>query len=140
MFLVILKFILMVVESRSSWQQFAFISKCPQYLLLHYMNVCGRERESERENMFVCVAQLICVTAVLLLHINNDFFAISASASVYLSVCLCVSLSICSSVCQSVSKVRFLCLAWLVGAHAGLPANLYVIARVFLQEMWNKTS
>lgn len=90
--------------------------------------------------MFVCVAQLICGTAVLLLHINNDFFAISALASVYLSVLVSLCLSVHPSVSLPVCKVRFLCLAWLVGAHAGLPANLYVIARVFLQEMWNKTT
>lgn len=125
MFLVILKFILMVVESRSSWQQFAFISKCPQYLLLHYMNVCVCGRESERENMFVCVAQLICGTAVLLLHINNDFFAISASASVYLSVCL--SLSICSSVCLSVCLQSAISLSGLVGlAHMRVFPQIYM--------------
>lgn len=57
MFLVILKFILMVVESRSSWQQFAFISKCPQYLLLHYMIVCVVERE--REGAYVCMCRTV---------------------------------------------------------------------------------
>lgn len=61
--------------------------------------------------MFVCVPQLICGTAVLLLHINNDFFAISASASVYLSV----SLSISSFVCPSVSLQSAISLSGLVG-------------------------
>lgn len=88
MFLVILKFILMVLESRSSWQQFAFISKCPQHLLLQITCVCVCVCEG------VYVWQLICGPAVLLLHINNDFFAISTSASVYLSVRLSICLSL----------------------------------------------
>lgn len=56
----------------------------------HYMCVCMCVWGS------VCMSvwQLICGPAVLLLHINNDFFAISTSASVYLSIRLSICLSL----------------------------------------------
>lgn len=74
--------------------------------------------------MFVCVLQLICGTAVLLLHINNDFFAISASASVYLSVCLSVHQLIRLSVCKSAKCDFSVWLGWL--AHMRVFPQIYM--------------